>query len=149
MACKCQSKVVPVGFTAKSKTPSKAYRGDAGLDLPTLDNISIPPLGRKVVDTGIRIAIPEGNVGLVSPRSGLASKLGITVLNAPGIVDSGYRGTIKVTLLNTDPKNTVKIKERKFIAQLVIVPLLRFELVKVDRFDKTERGERGLGSSDS
>ncbi|MDR1293853.1 MAG: dUTP diphosphatase [Bifidobacteriaceae bacterium] len=127
--------------------PAYAHPGDAGADLTTREDVEIPPLGRATVGTGIAIALPAGFVGLVHPRSGLAARHGITVLNAPGTVDAGYRGEIKVTLANADPHTPAVLHRGDRIAQIVIqrVDVARF--VPVDRLPGSARGTGGLGST--
>ena len=126
--------------------PARARSGDAGYDLRATERVSIPPEGRRLVGTGIAIALPEGIAGLVTPRSGLAIEHGLTLLNAPGLIDPGYRGEIKVILHNTSERRyTVEIGDR--IAQLVLVPYLSPDLEVVDELPATERGARGFGSS--
>lgn len=127
--------------------PSYAHPGDAGADLRSSEELVIPPGERRTVGTGVAIALPHGYVGLVHPRSGLAAKHGITVLNSPGTVDAAYRGEIKVTLLNTDLKNSFEIGVGDRIAQLVIQPVERAQFVKVDRLPDSHRGEGGFGST--
>ena len=127
--------------------PSRAYAGDAGLDLAACERVELGPGVRALVATGLAVAIPEGYAGFVQPRSGLASKHGITIVNTPGLVDSGYRGELRVALLNTDPRETFVVEPRMRIAQLVIVPLPEVELVEVDELPSSERGVRGFGSS--
>ena len=126
--------------------PARARSGDAGYDLRATERVSIPPEGRRLVGTGIAIALPEGIAGLVTPRSGLAIEHGLTLLNAPGLIDPSYRGEIKVILHNTSERRyTVEIGDR--IAQLLLVPYLAPELEVVDVLPATERGQRGFGSS--
>ena len=126
--------------------PAPARSGDAGYDLRATERVSIPQEGRRLVGTGIAIALPEGIAGLVTPRSGLAIEHGLTLLNAPGLIDPGYRGEIKVILHNTSERRyTVEIGDR--IAQLLLVPYLVPALEVVDELPATERGERGFGSS--
>ncbi len=128
--------------------PSMANADDAGFDLSSVEAVTILPGQTKIIDTGIAVAIPRGNVGMVCPRSGLAAKNNVTVLNAPGIIDSGYRGNIKVILTNQSETDVFEVKVGMRIAQLVIVPLaLDIELVEVTSLDTTERGTGGLGSS--
>lgn len=126
--------------------PAYAKAGDAGADLRASEDGMIPAGERAIVPTGVSIALPDGYVGLVHPRSGLAAKHGITVLNTPGTIDSGYRGEIKVILLNTDAKDFVFEKGER-IAQLVIQRYERAEFVRVEELPQTERGEDGFGSS--
>ncbi|GAA2543665.1 dUTP diphosphatase [Winogradskya consettensis] len=127
--------------------PSYAHPGDAGADLYAAESVQIAPGERTPVRTGLAIAIPEGFVGLVHPRSGLAAKLGVTVLNAPGTVDAGYRGEILVVLINHDLANTVKISRGDRIAQLVFQRVERAVFHVVDELPGTERGAGGHGST--
>jgi dUTP pyrophosphatase len=127
--------------------PSRAYDGDAGLDLAACERHELPPGARAVVPTGIAVAIPPGHAGFVQPRSGLAAKHGITIVNTPGLVDSGYRGEVNVVLLNTDPAETFVIEPGMRIAQLVVLPVTAAEPVEADELPPTARGERGFGSS--
>ena len=127
-------------------TPTRAHATDAGLDLYALHPATIPPGGRELVSTGVHVAIPPGYVGMICPRSGLAHKHGLTVLNAPGIIDAGYTGEIKVNLHNTDcMAQYVDAGDR--IAQLVITPIPDAHLAQVDTLDTTERGDNGHGST--
>ena len=128
-------------------TPAYAKPGDAGLDLYAAQDASINPGCREIISTGIAIAIPEGYAGFVQPRSGLAAREGLTIVNTPGLIDSGYRGEIKVIALNTDLENTIQIERGERIAQLVIqeVPVVTIDVV--DELDATERGEGGFGST--
>ena len=126
--------------------PTRAHDTDAGLDLYALHPASIPPGGRELISTGVHVAIPPGYVGMICPRSGLAHKHGLTVLNAPGIIDAGYTGEIKVNLHNTgDEAYWVETGTR--IAQLVITPTPDARLEQVDSLDTTERGDNGHGST--
>ena len=127
--------------------PSYAYPGDAGMDLRSIESLEIKPFERTLVSTGIAIAIPEGYAGFVQPRSGLAIKQGVTVLNTPGLIDSHYRGELKVALINLDPNNVFQVKPGDRIAQLVIQPISLCTPVEVDELDETERGVGGFGSS--
>jgi dUTP pyrophosphatase len=127
--------------------PTQAYDGDAGLDLAAVEGVTLPPGGRAVVGTGVAVAIPDGYAGLVVPRSGLAARHGLSKVNTPGIVDSGYRGEVKVVLLNTDRERSFTVEAGMRIAQLVLVPLPTVRLLEVDELPKSERGERGFGSS--
>ncbi len=126
---------------------TRAHADDAGLDLASAIDFDLAPGERALIPTGVRIALPRATVGLVCPRSGLAAKHGITIVNGPGIVDEGYRGELKVALLNTDKTETLHIARGDRIAQLVIVPILRPSIVEVDALDTAERGEAGFGSS--
>jgi dUTP pyrophosphatase len=130
-----------------AQLPGQAYEADAGLDLAACDRIEIPPGGRAVVGTGLAVAIPHGHAGLVVPRSGLAARHGLGKVNAPGLIDPGYRGEVKVILLNTDRTEPFVVEPGMRIAQLVIVELPAVELVEVDELPPSERGEGGLGSS--
>jgi dUTP pyrophosphatase len=127
--------------------PARAYTGDAGLDLAACERVELAPGERALVGTGLAVAIPAGHAGFVQPRSGLATKHGITIVNTPGLVDSGYRGELRVALLNTDRHETFVVETGMRIAQLVIVPLPEVELVEVDELPESERGVRGFGSS--
>jgi len=127
--------------------PSRAYEDDAGLDLTACERIEIGPGERAVVSTGLAVAIPPGHAGLVLPRSGLAVKHGIGVVNSPGLIDAGYRGELKVVLLNTDRDESFVAEPGMRIAQLVVVPVALPEPVEVTELVDTERGERGFGSS--
>ena len=127
--------------------PERAYAGDAGLDLASCERVELPPGERALVPTGLAVAIPEGHAGFVQPRSGLAVKHGISIVNTPGLIDSGYRGELMVTLLNTDPRETFVVEPGMRIAQLVILELPEVELVEVDELPSSERGARGFGSS--
>lgn len=127
--------------------PSRAYAGDAGLDLAAIERIELGPGERAVVPTGLAVAIPDGYAGFVQPRSGLASRHGITIVNAPGLVDSGYRGELMVVLHNTDRDEPFVVEAGMRIAQLVVLPIPEVELVEVEELPATERGGRGFGSS--
>jgi dUTP pyrophosphatase len=127
--------------------PERAYSGDAGLDLAACDYHELGPGERAVVGTGLAVAIPEGYAGFVQPRSGLAARHGITVVNAPGLVDSGYRGEIRVVLLNTDQRDPFVVDPGMRIAQLVVLPVPELELAEVEELPESDRGVRGFGSS--
>ncbi len=127
--------------------PARAYSGDAGLDLSSCDRVVLAPGERALVPTGLAVAIPEGHAGYVQPRSGLASKHGISIVNTPGLVDSGYRGELLINLVNTDREETFVVEEGMRIAQLVILELPDVELVEVEALPDSERGVRGFGSS--
>jgi dUTP pyrophosphatase len=127
--------------------PGRAYAGDAGLDLATYERLELGPGERAVVPTGLAVAIPEGFAGFVQPRSGLAARHGIAVVNSPGLIDSGYRGELRVVLLNTDRERAFVAEAGERIAQLVVLPVPELELVEVDELPGTERGIRGFGSS--
>lgn len=127
--------------------PTRAYAGDAGLDLYALDDGVLDPGERASVRTGVALEIPEGHAGLVLPRSGLARRHGISVVNAPGLIDAGYRGEIEVLLLNTDRRSSFSIAAGDRIAQLVIVSVQSPDVVEVDELALSQRGSGGFGSS--
>lgn len=127
--------------------PERAYSGDAGLDLAACERVELAPGERATVPTGLAVAIPEGFAGFVQPRSGLAARHGLTVVNSPGLVDSGYRGELRVVLLNTDTSEPFVVEPGMRIAQLVVLPVPELELVEVDELPASERGVRGFGSS--
>jgi dUTP pyrophosphatase len=132
---------------ADAVLPSQAYDGDAGLDLSACEEQRLDPGERAVVPTGIAVEIPEGYAGFVQPRSGLAARHGLGVVNSPGLIDSGYRGEIQVVLLNTDTREPFTVEPGMRIAQLVIAPVASVRLVEVDELATSERGSRGFGSS--
>ena len=132
---------------ADAVLPSQAYDGDAGLDLTACEEARLEPGERAVVSTGIAVEIPEGYAGFVQPRSGLAARHGLGVVNSPGLIDSGYRGEIRVVLLNTDRREPFTVEPGMRIAQLVIAPVASVRLVEVEELQTTERGSRGFGSS--
>ena len=128
--------------------PQRAQPGDAGLDLYAAINITLEAGGgRALVPTGLAISIPEGYAGFVQPRSGLALKHGVTCLNTPGLIDSGYRGELKVILVNTDPAQSYEVKKGERIAQLVIQEVAQTRLKEVDELPPSDRGEGGFGST--
>lgn len=127
--------------------PAYAYPGDAGMDLRATEAVTLAPFERALVSTGLAIAIPEGYAGFVQPRSGLAIKQGVSVLNTPGLIDSHYRGELKVALINLDAHNTFVVQPGDRIAQLVIQKVANVEWEVVDALDETERGAGGFGSS--
>jgi dUTP diphosphatase len=127
--------------------PAQAYDGDAGLDLAACERAELEPGERAVVGTGIAVAIPTGYAGLVLPRSGLAARHGITIVNTPGLIDSGYRGELKVILLNTDAREPFVVEPGMRIAQLVLVEAASVRLLEVDELPESERGAAGFGSS--
>jgi len=127
--------------------PSQAYAGDAGLDLAACDRVVLGPGERAVVGTGIAVAIPDGYAGFVLRRSGLAANHGVTVLNAPGLVDSGYRGELRVILHNTDRSEPFVVEPGTRVAQLVVQPVEGVRPNEVDELPESERGTGGLGSS--
>jgi dUTP pyrophosphatase len=132
--------------------PARAHDGDAGVDLYSAEDVELPPGQRALVSTGIAVAIPQGMVGLVHPRSGLAARLGLSIVNTPGTIDAGYRGEIKVSLINLDPATPIVLRRGDRIAQLVVQRVELPELVEVTSFDEagladTTRGQGGHGSS--
>ena len=127
--------------------PARAYPGDAGLDLAACERLELGPGERAVVGTGLAVAIPEGYAGFVQPRSGLASRHGISVVNAPGLIDSGYRGELRVILLNTDREHAFVVEPGMRIAQLLVLEVPEVEPVEVDELPESVRGVRGFGSS--
>jgi len=127
--------------------PVQAYPGDAGVDLVACEGARLGPGRRAVVPTGIAVEIPEGYAGFVQPRSGLAARHGIGIVNSPGLIDSGYRGEIRVVLLNTDPVDDFVIEPGMRIAQLLIAPVASVRFVEVDELPVSTRGGRGFGSS--
>jgi dUTP pyrophosphatase len=139
---------VPVRrLRADAALPSQAYVGDAGFDLTACGRHELGPGERGVVPTGLAVAIPDGHGGFVLPRSGLAARNGITIVNTPGLIDSGYRGEVQVVLLNTDTAAPFVVEPGMRIAQLVVLPVPPVELVELDELPDSERGARGFGSS--
>ena len=132
---------------ANAVLPTQAYAGDAGFDLAAAERVVLAPGERATVGTGLAVAIPDGYAGYVQPRSGLASRHGLTIVNAPGLVDSGYRGELRVILLNTDREAPFTVEPGMRIAQLVVLPVPGVELVEVNELPESERGVRGFGSS--
>ena len=132
---------------AEARLPTRAYEGDAGLDLSACERVELGPGERAMVSTGLSVAIPEGHAGFVQPRSGLAARHGISVLNSPGLIDAGYRGELKVVLLNTDRSERFVVEPGMRIAQLVIVPVVVSEPREVSELPESQRGEKGFGSS--
>jgi len=132
---------------AGARLPNRAHDGDAGLDLYSAEGATIAPGERASVATGIAIEIPARFAGLVLPRSGLAARHGIALVNAPGLIDSGYRGEIRVLLLNTDRRETFEVAPGDRIAQLVLTPVTSAEPVEVTELEASVRGEGGFGSS--
>ena len=127
--------------------PARAYVGDAGLDLAACERVELGPGERAVVRTGLAVAIPDGYAGFVQPRSGLAARHGITIVNAPGLIDSGYRGEVQVVMLNTDSAEAFAVEPGMRIAQLVVLAVPELELLETDELPASERGVRGFGSS--
>lgn len=137
---------VDVLITA-DRLPVYAHPGDAGADLHAAESLVLEPGQRATVGTGVSIALPDGYVAFVVPRSGLAFKHGITIVNAPGTVDAGYRGEIKVALLNTDASEAYRIEAGDRIAQVVVMPVSRARFVQVEHLPGSHRGEGGFGST--
>jgi dUTP pyrophosphatase len=132
--------------------PSRAHDGDAGVDLCTSIDVELAPGRRALVPTGIAVAIPHGMVGLVHPRSGLAARVGLSIVNSPGTIDAGYRGELKISLINLDPDEPILLRRGDRIAQLLVQRVELPELVEVTSFDEaglgdTSRGDGGHGSS--
>jgi dUTP pyrophosphatase len=136
-----------VRLRSEATVPERAYAGDAGFDLAACEPVRLDPGERAVVPTGLAVAIPEGYAGFVQPRSGLAARHGIAVVNSPGLIDSGYRGEIRIVLLNTDRERSWTAQPGERIAQLVVLPVPELELVELDELPASERGVRGFGSS--
>jgi dUTP pyrophosphatase len=130
-----------------AQVPTRAYYGDAGIDLAACERVELAPGERALVSTGLAVAIPEGYAGYVQPRSGLATKHGISIVNTPGLVDSGYRGELLVNLLNTDPHESFVVEPGMRIAQLVVLAVPEVEPVEVEELPQSARGSRGFGSS--
>jgi dUTP pyrophosphatase len=126
--------------------PSYAHDGDAGADLHAATDVTLAPGERSLVPTGVALALPDGYVGLVHPRSGLAARHGVTIVNAPGTVDSGYRGEVLVNLVNLDPREPFSVRRGDRIAQLVVQQVARAEFIEVDSLEDTSRGDTGHGS---
>ena len=131
----------------RATLPTRAHAGDAGFDLYAMEAVTLEPGERALVRTGVAIALPEGHAGLVLPRSGLAARHGIALVNAPGLIDEGYRGEVKVLLLNTDRREAFAMAPGDRIAQLVLVAVPAAEAVEVAELGATERGNGGFGSS--
>lgn len=127
--------------------PAYAHHGDAGLDLYSSETVVLGPLERALIGTGIAVAVPDGHAGFVQPRSGLALRAGLSFVNTPGLIDSNYRGEIKLIAINLDTSTPIRISRGDKIAQLVIQRIERVVLVETDDLDATERGEHGFGSS--
>ena len=127
--------------------PAYAHPGDAGADLCAAEDVELPPGGRATVGTGVAVAVPDGHAAFVHPRSGLASRHGITVVNAPGTIDAGYRGEVRVVLLNTDTAEPFTVRRGDRIAQLVVQPVTRVRFLDVDELPATPRGRGGFGST--
>jgi dUTP pyrophosphatase len=136
------AKLVP-----EARLPGRAHEGDAGLDLHAVEAVRLRPGERASVGTGLVVAIPDGHAGLVLPRSGLAARHGIALVNAPGLIDPGYRGELRVLLINTDPSQPCEIEPGDRIAQLLLVPFVAANAVEASELDQTQRGLAGFGSS--
>jgi dUTP pyrophosphatase len=134
-------------LAAAATLPTRAYDGDAGLDLYAAEAARLEPGERTAVGTGIAVAVPPGHAGLVLPRSGLAARHGVALVNAPGLIDAGYRGELRVLLLNTDRAATFEVAVGDRIAQLLIVAFAAVSIAELDSLDATERDRRGFGSS--
>jgi dUTP pyrophosphatase len=130
-----------------AQAPKYAHDGDAGADLVCIEDVTLMSGERKLVSTGVAIALPKGYVGLVHPRSGLANKHGIGIVNTPGTIDSGYRGELKICLINLDPNETVSLPAGSRIAQLVIQEVTTAKFIEVQDLDDTERSVQGFGST--
>jgi dUTP pyrophosphatase len=130
-----------------ARLPERAHPGDAGLDLRSAVDVDVEPGQRAMVPTGVAVAIPDGHAGLVLPRSGLASRAGLTLANSPGLIDAGYRGEIVCAVVNLDRENAVRIERGDRIAQLVVVAVPDIEPVFVDALPASSRGEGGFGST--
>jgi len=130
-----------------AQAPKYAHDGDAGADLVCIQDVTLAPGKRLLVSTGLAIALPAGYVGLVHPRSGLANKHGIGIVNTPGTIDSGYRGELKICLINLDPAETVNLPAGSRIAQLVIQEVTTADFVQVQELDETQRSDNGFGST--
>jgi dUTP pyrophosphatase len=132
---------------ADAVLPTRAQSGDAGLDLTACETVTIDAGERATIGTGIAVAIPDDHAGLVVPRSGLAMRHGLSIVNAPGVIDTGYRGEVRVILLNTDREHPFTVEPGMRIAQLLVVPARAVEVVEVNELAETSRGESGFGSS--
>ena len=139
---------VPVRLTApEGAVPTYALPGDAGADLYLAEDVELAPFQRALVGTGVAVAIPEGYAGFVHPRSGLAHRLGLSLVNAPGTIDAGYRGEIKVNVINLDPVAPLTLRRGDRIAQLVVQPVVRARFVPVEELPASDRGDAGPGST--
>jgi dUTP pyrophosphatase len=139
---------VPVRLTSPEATPpAYALPGDAGADLAVAEDVELAPLQRALVGTGVAVAIPEGYAGFVHPRSGLAHRVGLSLVNAPGTIDAGYRGEIKVNLVNLDPTTPITLRRGDRVAQLVVQPVARARFVPVEQLPGSDRGSGGHGST--
>jgi dUTP pyrophosphatase len=139
---------VPVRLTSEgAPLPAYALPGDAGADLAVAEDVELAPLQRALVGTGVAVAIPEGYAGFVHPRSGLAHRVGLSLVNAPGTIDAGYRGEIKVNLVNLDPTTPLTLRRGDRVAQLVVQPVVRARFVPVEELPGSDRGSGGHGST--
>jgi dUTP pyrophosphatase len=138
---------VPVRLAPGATEPRYALPGDAGADLAIVEDLELAPLQRALVGTGVAVAIPEGYAGFVHPRSGLAHRLGLSLVNAPGTIDAGYRGEIKVNLINLDPSTPLTLRRGDRVAQLVVQPVVRARFLPVDELPASDRGAGGHGST--
>ncbi|WP_369253216.1 dUTP diphosphatase [Geodermatophilus amargosae] len=139
---------VPVRLTAAGAAPPRyALPGDAGADLTLTEDVHLAPLERALVGTGVAVAIPDGYAGFVHPRSGLAARHGLSLVNAPGTIDAGYRGEIKVNLVNLDPTTPLTLRRGERVAQLVVQPVVQARFVAVEQLPGSVRGEAGHGST--
>lgn len=146
--CAGAGATVPVKLLSPlARIPERAYEHDAAFDLYAAESASLPPLGRAVIGIGIALGLPPGLAALTLPRSGLAARHGISLVNAPGLIDPGYRGEVRIVLQNTDQAATFTVRPGDRIAQLLFVSLTGVRMEAVDRLDDTERGEQGFGSS--
>lgn len=136
-------------LSPEAQIPSYAYEGDAGLDLRSNETVVLQPFERALIPTGLAIALPDGYAGFVQPRSGMAIKKGLSILNTPGLIDAHYRGELKIIAINLDPHESIVIEKGDRIAQLVIQAVPSVTLLEVDELDETDRGEGGFGSSGS
>ena len=140
--------VVPVRLTSpEDAVPAYALPGDAGADLAIAEDLELEPFQRALVGTGVAVAIPEGYAGFVHPRSGLAHRMGLSLVNAPGTIDAGYRGEIKVNLVNLDPTTPLTLRRGDRVAQLVVQPVARARFVPVEQLPGSVRGAGGHGST--
>lgn len=138
---------VPMALEEGAHAPHYALPGDAGADLSTTVPVDLAPGQRALVPTGVRIALPEGCVGLINPRSGMAARTGLSIVNTPGTIDSGYRGELKILLINTDRQQAIHLDAGDRIAQLVVVPVLHARFLPVDDLPDSSRGDAGYGST--
>lgn len=136
-------------LSPEAQIPSYAYEGDAGFDLRSIETVVLQPFERALIPTGLAIALPDGYAGFVQPRSGMAIKKGLSILNTPGLIDAHYRGELKIIAINLDPHKPIVIEKGDRIAQLVIQAVPSVTLLEVDELDETDRGEGGFGSSGS